>query len=83
MAQEFDVVVIGAGPGGYIAAIRAAQLGFRTACIEGWKNAKAELRGANGGFVATGAGADDDYIETIGHALKCPTTIAPDLPALP
>jgi len=43
MAQEFDVVVIGAGPGGYIAAIRAAQLGFRTACIEGWKNAKAEL----------------------------------------
>ena len=40
MAQEFDVVVIGAGPGGYIAAIRAAQLGFKTACIEGWKNAK-------------------------------------------
>ncbi len=39
----FDVVVIGAGPGGYIAAIRAAQLGFRTACIEGWKNAKREL----------------------------------------
>jgi dihydrolipoamide dehydrogenase len=43
MAQEFDVVVIGAGPGGYIAAIRAAQLGLRTACIEGWKNAKGEL----------------------------------------
>ena len=31
MAQAFDIVVIGAGPGGYIAAIRAAQLGFRTA----------------------------------------------------
>ena len=43
MAQTFDVVVIGAGPGGYIAAIRAAQLGFSTACIEGWKNAKGEL----------------------------------------
>jgi dihydrolipoamide dehydrogenase len=43
MAQEFDVVVIGAGPGGYIAAVRAAQLGFRTACIEGWKNPKGEL----------------------------------------
>src|SRR5262245_45700820 len=43
MAQAFDVVVIGAGPGGYIAAIRAAQLGFKTACIEGWKNAKREL----------------------------------------
>lgn len=31
---EFDVIVIGAGPGGYVAAIRAAQLGLKTACIE-------------------------------------------------
>jgi len=36
MAEAFDVVVIGAGPGGYIAAIRAAQLGFKTACIDDW-----------------------------------------------
>src|SRR5438270_5191095 len=36
MADAFDVVVIGAGPGGYIAAIRAAQLGFKTACIDDW-----------------------------------------------
>ena len=43
MAQTFDVVIIGAGPGGYIAAVRAAQLGLKTACIEGWKNAKGEL----------------------------------------
>lgn len=34
MKNEFDVVVIGSGPGGYVAAIRAAQLGFKTACIE-------------------------------------------------
>lgn len=34
MAQEFDVVVVGAGPGGYVAAIRAAQLGKKTAVIE-------------------------------------------------
>jgi dihydrolipoamide dehydrogenase len=34
MAQSFDVVVIGGGPGGYEAAIRAAQLGFKVACIE-------------------------------------------------
>ena len=34
MSQAFDVVVIGAGPGGYIAAIRAAQLGFKVACAE-------------------------------------------------
>jgi dihydrolipoamide dehydrogenase len=37
--DRFDVVVIGAGPGGYIAAIRAAQLGFRTACIDDWTRA--------------------------------------------
>jgi len=37
MAQAFDVVVIGAGPAGYIAAIRAAQLGLSTACIEEWR----------------------------------------------
>jgi dihydrolipoamide dehydrogenase len=36
--KSFDVVVIGGGPGGYIAAIRAAQLGFSTACIDEWKN---------------------------------------------
>jgi dihydrolipoamide dehydrogenase len=39
MAGNFDVVVIGAGPGGYIAAIRAAQLGLSTACIDEWKTA--------------------------------------------
>ena len=40
MAESFDVVVIGAGPGGYTAAIRAAQLGFRVACIDDWKTAE-------------------------------------------
>jgi len=34
MADKFDVIVIGAGPGGYVAAIRAAQLGLKTACID-------------------------------------------------
>lgn len=34
MPESFDVIVIGAGPGGYVAAIRAAQLGLRTACVE-------------------------------------------------
>jgi dihydrolipoamide dehydrogenase len=42
MSKNFDVVVIGAGPGGYIAAIRAAQLGLNTACVDEW-------RGADGG----------------------------------
>ncbi len=39
MSKQFDVVVIGAGPGGYIAAIRAAQLGFQVACVDEWQNA--------------------------------------------
>ncbi len=38
MSNEYDVVVIGSGPAGYVAAIRCAQLGFKTACIEKWLN---------------------------------------------
>jgi dihydrolipoamide dehydrogenase len=38
MSRKFDVVIIGAGPGGYIAAIRAAQHGMSVACIDEWKN---------------------------------------------
>lgn len=36
--KEFDVIVIGAGPGGYVAAIRCAQLGLSVACVECWIN---------------------------------------------
>ena len=45
--QNFDVVVIGAGPGGYVAAIRAAQLGLRTACVDAFvgKDGKPALGG--------------------------------------
>ena len=39
MSNKFDLVVIGAGPGGYIAAIRAAQLGLSVACVDAWENA--------------------------------------------
>jgi dihydrolipoamide dehydrogenase len=45
MAQTFDVVVIGSGPAGYIAAIRAAQLGLSTACVEDWKAPEGKMRG--------------------------------------
>ena len=38
--DNFDVVVIGAGPGGYVAAIRAAQLGLHTACVDAWQDAR-------------------------------------------
>lgn len=40
--NTYDVVVIGAGPGGYVAAIRAAQLGLKTACIDKWVNKDGE-----------------------------------------
>ena len=40
--KRFDVVVIGAGPAGYIAAIRAAQLGMSVGCIEKWKTPKGD-----------------------------------------
>ncbi|MHB8622492.1 MAG: dihydrolipoyl dehydrogenase [Sulfuricaulis sp.] len=42
MTEHFDVVVIGAGPAGYTAAIRAAQLGLKTACVDDWRNAAGE-----------------------------------------
>ncbi len=47
MSGKFDVIVIGSGPAGYVAAIRAAQLGLKTACVEKWKSK--EGKGVNGG----------------------------------
>ena len=38
MSNHYDVIVIGAGPAGYVAAIRCAQLGMKTACVEKWLN---------------------------------------------
>ena len=39
MTDKYDVIVIGAGPAGYVAAIRCAQLGFDTACVDNWLDA--------------------------------------------
>ena len=47
MTDNYDVVIVGSGPAGYVAAIRAAQLGLKTACIEKWKNDAGQ--GVNGG----------------------------------
>lgn len=47
MSTKYDVIVIGSGPAGYVAAIRAAQLGLKTACIEKWKSR--DGKGVNGG----------------------------------
>jgi dihydrolipoamide dehydrogenase len=75
MAQQFDVVVIGGGPGGYIAAIRAAQLGFATACIDEWKNDKG---GPAPGGTCTNVGCipskallqSSEHFEHAGHGFK-------------
>jgi len=47
MSDKYDVIVIGSGPAGYVAAIRAAQLGLKTACVEKWRDASG--KGVNGG----------------------------------
>jgi dihydrolipoamide dehydrogenase len=41
---HYDVIIIGAGPAGYASAIRSAQLGFKTACIDSWRNKKGQSR---------------------------------------
>ncbi|GLZ85439.1 dihydrolipoyl dehydrogenase [Metapseudomonas resinovorans] len=65
MTQKFDVVVIGAGPGGYVAAIKAAQLGLKTACIEKYqdKEGKTALGGTclNVGCIPSKALLDSSY----------------------
>ncbi len=73
MSKQFDVIVIGGGPGGYIAAIRAAQLGFNTACIDEWKNGKG---GPAPGGTCTNVGCipskallqSSEHFEHAGHA---------------
>jgi dihydrolipoamide dehydrogenase len=73
MSKSFDVVVIGGGPGGYIAAIRAAQLGFSVACIDEWKNDKG---GPAPGGTCTNVGCipskallqSSEHYEHAGHA---------------
>lgn len=73
MSKQFDLVVIGAGPGGYVAAIRAAQLGFNVACIDEWKNEKG---GPAPGGTCTNVGCipskallqSSEHYEHAGHA---------------
>ncbi|MDY7578595.1 dihydrolipoyl dehydrogenase [Herbaspirillum sp. RTI4] len=73
MSKNFDVVVIGGGPGGYVAAIRAAQLGFSVACIDEWKN---EAGGPAPGGTCTNVGCipskallqSSEHYEHAGHA---------------
>lgn len=78
--QNFDVVVIGGGPGGYVAAIRAAQLGFSTACIDGYhRQGKYSLGGTclNVGCIPSKAllQSSENYVELTQnfaeHGISC------------
>ena len=71
---DYDVVIIGAGPGGYVAAIRCAQLGLKTACIDRWVGAdgKPKLGGTclNVGCIPSKALLDSSHhYYTIKHQL--------------
>src|SRR6476660_7305391 len=83
MSDVYDVVVIGSGPGGYVAAIRAAQLGLRTACIE-----RENLGGIclNWGCIPTKALLRSaEVLETMQHAKEFGITVSdvkPDFPAI-
>ena len=72
--KQFDVVVIGAGPGGYVAAIRAAQLGLKTACVDQWLDPKGKpaLGGTclNVGCIPSKALLDSSHhYHNLGHLL--------------
>ena len=73
MSERYDVIVIGAGPAGYVAAIRAAQLGFKVACVEKWKTAdgKPALGGTclNVGCIPSKAllASSEEYEKALGH----------------
>ncbi|UOF94082.1 MAG: dihydrolipoyl dehydrogenase [Bordetella sp.] len=75
MSIKFDVIVIGAGPGGYISAIRAAQLGMSVACVDNWENSQG---GAAPGGTCTNVGCipskallhSSEYFEKIKHLSK-------------
>ena len=85
MAERYDLVVIGAGPGGYVAAIRAAQLGMKTACVE----KRATLGGTclNVGCIPSKAMLDSSevYAQVKNHASRFGVKVGEvglDLPAM-
>ena len=91
MAKQYDVVVIGSGPAGYVAAIRCAQLGYKTACIEKWlNNENKQVHGGtclNVGCIPSKALLDSSYkfLETqknsVVHGIKV-SNISIDVPKM-
>ena len=74
MSRKFDVVVIGAGPAGYVAAIRASQHGLSTACIDAWQDARGTSFGGtclNAGCIPSKALLESsELFHRAGHEFK-------------
>jgi len=84
MSDKYDVIVIGAGPGGYVAAIKAAQLGLKTACVESWtsEDGKQVLGGTclNVGCIPSKALLEVSHkFEEASHDYEKQGIIAPDV----
>ena len=88
---HYDVIVIGAGPAGFASAIRCAQLGLKTACIDNWRNKKGQSR-LGGSHLNTGGVASMTLLESakiyhqLGHEIAKhgirADAIAMDLPIM-
>ena len=91
MSEKFDVVVIGSGPAGYVAAIKAAQLGLSTACVEQWLDEKEKIKLGgtclNVGCIPSKALLDSShkFVEARDHFSVHGITVSPptmDVPAM-
>ncbi len=91
MSDNYDVIVLGAGPAGYVAAIRCAQLGLKTACVEKWINKQGQpaLGGTclNVGCIPSKALLESSHIyENTAHGLSAHgisvNDVKADIPAM-
>ena len=81
MSRSYDVIVVGAGPAGYIAAIRASQNGMRVACIDEWQNRDGTIEKRTaasdlGGTMRLGSQPCEVVPGSLAHRIYGSTTVA-------